>query len=198
MKKLLCILLALTMLFCLASCNGNEGDGADKDTDNKQEEAAPKKVEGDLDEIYEKLNEKIDIASTVSYAQSMATDEDQDMLLFNFELPDSEIEASEKITDYIFTMPTDYCTTFMAFIFDEGMPSEEEIDEFKQHIKEISLDPRVSALQMYAPEEYEKMNWASENTDLIWRQYDNALVLIITGDREATEAFEAFEEIAVK
>ena len=56
----------------------------------------------------------------------------------------------------------------------------------------------LRSLQMYMPEEYAIMSWAMEHQDLVWRQYDNALALIIDGDEEATTAWEAFEAAALK
>ncbi len=184
MKRIISVFLAIAMMLGMctffASCSGKEES---------------KKVSGNLEEIYKSVNEKVDFDSKISDKIVKETDSDN-MLMMNFEICD--MEAADKLTDYFFTMPSDYCNTFAVFVFDDGMPSEEGIAVMKESVRTVYTEARVSALQMYMPEEYKKMKWALENEDLTWRQYDNALVFIITGDSEPVEAFEAFEEAALK
>ena len=186
MKRIISVILAVAMMIGMCtfftSCESKE---VEKST----------KVTGKLEDIYNSVNEKVDFDSKISDKILKETDSDN-MLMMNFEICD--MEAAEKMTDYFFTMPSDYCNTFAVFMFDEGMPSEEGIKEMKDKVRSVYTEARVSALQMYMPEEYQKMKWAVENEDLTWREYDNALVFIITGDSEPKEAFDAFEEAALK
>ena len=204
MKRFLSIVLALAMLLCLAACNTdkkaetNDSEEVTKSEDANVDVNVPEqtKVVGDLGDIYNKVNETVDIASNVSYAVEMADDEDQDALVFNYEICD--IEAAEKLTDYIITLPKEDCTTFVVLRYDNGLPSAEGIEELKDTVKSAYMDLRASAIQMYSQEMYEEMVWAIENQNLVWRQYDNALVLIITGAEEPKAAFDAFEAAAIK
>ncbi len=208
MKKLISILLALSMLLCLAACDGEENK--EGETTAAEVTESGKKIEGDLRAIYEKVNETVDIAGNVSAAVTMAEDDYRGSLMLNYDICDPDaadypedynaeyIEASEKLTDYIVTLPKDDCTTFVVLRFDNGMPSAEAIVELRARVKDFYCNMRASAIQMYDEVGYTEMVWAIENQDLVWRQYDNALVLIITGGEEPTEAFEAFESAAIK
>ncbi len=210
MKRFISILLALSMLLCLAACNSESNNGENKEETEAEQTDSGKKVEGDLRALYEKVNEKVDIANNVSGSVTMAEDDDRITLMLNYEIGDPEaadypedysaeyIEAAEKLTDYIITLPKDDCTTFMVLKFDNGMPSAEAINELKTGVKDFYCNMRASAIQMYDEVGYAEMVWAIENQDLVWRQYDNALVLIITGGEEPKEAFEAFESAAIK
>ena len=177
MKRFLSIVLALTMLLTLAACNTDKKPEAQdgETTEAPAENEKGNKVVGDLGEIYDKVNETVDIKGNVSYAVEMADDEDQDALVFNYEICD--IEAAEKLTDYIITLPKEDCTTFVVLRYDDGLPSEEAIVELKDVVKTAYMDLRASAIQMYDEVGYQEMVWAIENQDLVWRQYDNALVL---------------------
>lgn len=208
MKKFLSIILALSMLLCLAACN-KEG-GKEQETEESKQEEAGRKIEGDLKAIYDKVNESVDIAGNVSYVVTKAEDDDRAALMMNYDICDpyaadypeefnaEYVEASDKLTDYIISLPKDDCTTFVVLRFDEGLPSEGAVNEIKSRVKNYYCDMRASAIQMYDQEGYEEMVWAIENQDLVWRQYDNAMVLIITGGEEPKAAFDAFEAAAIK
>lgn len=213
MKRFLSLILALTMLLCLAACNKDgekEQGGEETKQQEQQQEKEGKKVEGDLKAIYDKVNETVDIAGNVSYAVTMAEDDERFSLMMNYDICDAYaadypedynadyIEGAEKLTDYLITLPKDDCTTFVALRFDNGLPSEGALNEIKNRVKNFYCDMRASAIQMYDPEGYEEMVWAIENQNLVWRQYDNALVLIITGGEEPKAAFDAFEAAAIK
>jgi len=194
MKRILCLLLAAVMMLSLAACTGN-GDNNETEPEETVEQK-PSRVDADLKEVYAALDAEIGFEDKILEVVYMAED-DEDFGLWNYGVDAEVVPAFEKIKDYALSSPTDYCNTFAAFVF-EGELTDEEISAVKAKVKEDYLDRHTVNLQMYMPEEYAKMEWACENEDLIWREYDNALVLIITGDEEAKDAFEIFEREALK
>lgn len=207
MKRFLSILLILSMLlscFALAACDSGEASGGGEETKGEKEENSMK-VSSDLEAIWEAMCEKTDIDDKSSDTVYMADDEDRYMLEVNYDICDSE--AAEKITDYFFTMPSDFCTSFAIFMFDEGLLSEDGIEEMKESVRVFYTESRASSLQMYVVDEYEHVTWALENEDITWRQYDNAIVFAINCDEgdttencesETIKLFEAFEAVALK
>ncbi len=195
MKRLLCLLLAAIMMLSLAAC---AGDGQDnKETEpGETVEQKPSKVDADLKAVYEAINAEIGFEEKILEVVYMAED-DEEFALWNYGVDPEVVPAFNSIKDYAISVPTDYCHTFAAFVFDRQL-TEDEIADVKAKVKEDYLELQTSSLQMYMPEEYAKMAWACENEDLIWREYDNALVMIITGDEEASDAFEIFEREALK
>lgn len=204
MKKLICLILAMLMMLSLAAC-ANEGDetrpGSDatketdvKETEGKDEESGPR--EYDLKAAYEAIDAEIGFEENILEVVYMAEDVDE-IGLWQYGVDPEGAAAFEYIKDYAITVPTDYCYTFAAFVFDREL-TEDEIAGVKAKVKMDYLELQTSALQMYMPDEYAKMAWACENEDLIWREYGNALVMIITGDKEAVDAFEIFENVCVK
>ena len=211
MKRIICLALALAMLLCLAACNN--ADVQPKETEEqKQEEQKPtgKKVEGDLRAIYEKVNEAYDFESKVTGAVTLAEDgeyrdniavqyEIADPMAFDFpeEYTDAYFETLDKLTDYIVTVPKNKCDTFVVLRFDGGVPSEDAIKDIKDRVKAY-CDKVASGISLYDQPESERMAWAIENQDMVWRQYDNALVFIFAGSDNTAAVFEAFEAAAVK
>lgn len=206
MKKILAILLAAMMLFSVmtvfTSCDDeadtavrNEDEDKDEDKATEAEESVGStSVTVDMRTVYEEVNSKVNFDEKISY-MIYGDDDPDEMLMMRYGIVD--IEAADHIVDYAISMPSDYCNTFAVFVFDEEL-SADAIAELKDVVMYEYVEARASSLQMYMPEEYAKMSWAVENPDLIWREYDNALALLITGDGEATDAFEAFEEAALK
>lgn len=105
-----------------------------------------------------------------------------------------DAECFEKITDYVFTDPTDYNQTFAAFRFDDSA-TDADIEEVKGVISDNYIHGRASALQMYMPEQYEIVKWQSEHPEAIWRVYDKTLVLIMYNDSEATAGWDAIDAL---
>lgn len=195
MKRILCLLLAAIMMLSLVACTG------DSDNNNETEpgetvEQKSNKVEADLKDVYAALDVEIGFEDKILGVVYMAKD-DEDFGLWNYGVDTEVVPAFESLVDYALTAPTDYCHTFAAFVFDREL-TEDEISAIKAKVKIDYLEPQRTNFQMYMPKEYAKMAWACENEDLIWREYDNALVMIITGDKEAKDAFEVFEREALK
>ena len=180
MKKI-SLILAIAMLamccFAFSACEEEKGNAI----------TAPL---SDLAAAVEPITHFNDKTSELLY---MADDADNDMLILVYGLVD--IPAMDHVTDYVISMPTDYANTFAVFMFDEEM-TQEDYTEAKETMIDIYMRARASSLQMYMPEEYGIMSWAIENPDLVWRQYDNALALIVDGAEEPTAAWEAFEAAA--
>ena len=104
-----------------------------------------------------------------------------------------DINAYELLSDYVITMPSDYSNTIAILKFEDGMTAD-DFAEVKAVITDEYIDSRRSALQMYMPEEYQKVEWALSNPDKIWRQYgDNMLVLAIYDAEEPTAVWEAID-----
>ena len=127
------------------------------------------KVTGELSDIVSAVDEKISFEKNVSEVIYKAED-DSEMMMLLYGVVD---------------------------VFDDEM-TEDDFTQVRETVNETYMQTRASSLQMYFPEEYATMTWAIDNPDLVWRQYDNALVLIINGDEEPTGAFEAFEAAALK
>lgn len=222
MKRFLCLILALAMLLCLAACNSGEGNDkavdevtgdATKDEqggEDKEPEKTGKKVEGDLRAIYTKVNEAYDFESKVNGAVTLAEDgeyrdniavqyEIADPMAYDFpeEYTDAYFETLDKLTDYIVTIPKNKCDTFVVLRFDGGVPSEAAVKDIKDRVKAY-CDKVASGISLYDQPESERMAWAMENQDLVWRQYDNALVFIFAGSDNTAAVFEAFEAAAIK
>ena len=198
MKRIISLLLVAAMLLSaavlLASCDNGAGKGGEETA--PETEVKSNKVNADLKEVYNKVNEKVAFDDKVSEVLTKAEDEEE-MVLLQYGMDPSVVAAVDNMCDYVITMPSDYCNTFAVFVFDRELTAD-EITAIKGEVKMWYIDTRASALQMYMPEEYSKMAWAAENEDLVWREYDNALALIITGEGEAKDAFEAFEAAALK
>lgn len=196
MKKIISIILALAMvmsvmLFAVSCDDKGEGKG---DETTVEETPKSKRVEGNLLEIYNKVNEKVNFSDYMAEVIPMEEDSDE-MVMMWYGIVD--MAAADHLEDYLISMPTDYCNTYAVFVFDTEVTEELEA-EVKAAVLENYTRLRASALQMYMPEEYAKMSWACENEDLTWRVYENAMALFITGDSEPVEAFEAFEAEALK
>ncbi len=196
MKRIICLLLAGIMLFSvvamLASCDGGNNDNTEETKEETEEKS--NKVNASLKDVYKAVNEKVPFDEKVSEIIYKEDDTDE-MIMMQYGIV--EMEAADHLKDYVISMPSDYCNTFAVFVFDKEL-SADAIAEVKEAVEFNYTNSRASALQMYMPEEYAKMTWALENEDLVWREYDNALAFIITGDKEATDAFEAFEKAALK
>ena len=195
MKRILCLLLAAIMMLSLAACAG-DGEENKKTEPEETVEQKSNKVNAELKDVYAALDAEIGFEEKILEVVYMAEDEEE-FALWNYGVDPEVVPAFESLTDYALTVPTDYCHTFAAFVFDRELTAD-EISAIKAKVKEDYLELQASSLQMYMPEEYAKMAWACENEDLIWREYDNALVMIITDDEEAKDAFEVFEKEALK
>ena len=186
MKKI-SLFLAMTFLFscCFAGLMGCE-----------KKTTAPEKTEvtGSVADIFAAVDDEISITEHVSEVIYKEEDDDEMMMLWYGVV---DIPAADHLVDYVVTAPNNSHHTFALFVFDEEM-TQEDYDEVREIVKETYMETQASALQMYFPEEYATMSWAIENQDLVWRQYDNALALIINGDEEATAAWDAFEAAALK
>lgn len=195
MKRILCLLLVAVMMLSMVACTD---EGKDNKETQPEETVLQKsnKVEADLKAVYAALDAEIGFEENILEVVYMAEDE-YEVGLWQYGVDPEVVPAFSSIKDYAITVPTDYCHTFAAFVFDREL-TEEEVAAVKEKVKMDYLEPQTSALQMYMPDEYAKMAWACENEDLIWREYDNALVMIITGDEEAKDAFEVFEKEALK
>ncbi len=195
MKRILCLLLAAIMMISLVACTGDSDNNKETEP-NETVLQKSNKVDADLKKVYAALDAEIGFEDKILEVVYMAEDEEE-FALWNYGVDPDEIPAFESLVDYALTVPTDYCHTFAAFVFDREL-TDDEISAVKAKVKMDYLELQTSSLQMYMPEEYAKMAWACENEDLIWREYDNALVMIITGDKEAKDAFEVFEKEALK
>ncbi|MBO5196466.1 MAG: hypothetical protein J6C03_05160 [Clostridia bacterium] len=195
MKRILCLLLAAIMMLSLAACAGDGEENKETEPEETVEQKS-NKVNAELKDVYAALDAEIGFEEKILEVVYMAEDEEE-FALWNYGVDPEVVPAFESLTDYALTVPTDYCHTFAAFVFDRELTAD-EISAIKAKVKEDYLELQASSLQMYMPEEYAKMAWACENEDLIWREYDNALVMIITDDEEAKDAFEVFEKEALK
>lgn len=195
MKRILCLLLAAIMMLSLAACVGDGEENKETEPEETVEQKS-NKVNAELKDVYAALDAEIGFEEKILEVVYMAEDEEE-FALWNYGVDPEVVPAFESLTDYALTVPTDYCHTFAAFVFDRELTAD-EISAIKAKVKEDYLELQASSLQMYMPEEYAKMAWACENEDLIWREYDNALVMIITDDEEAKDAFEVFEKEALK
>ena len=195
MKRILCLLLAAIMMLSLAACAGDGEENKETEPEETVEQKS-NKVNAELKDVYAALDAEIGFEEKILEGVYMADDEEE-FALWNYGVDPEVVPAFESLTDYALTVPTDYCHTFAAFVFDRELTAD-EISAIKAKVKEDYLELQASSLQMYMPEEYAKMAWACENEDLIWREYDNALVMIITDDEEAKDAFEVFEKEALK
>lgn len=108
-----------------------------------------------------------------------------------------DINAESHLKDYAITLPTDYNNTLAVFVFD-GEMTDADYQEVKDAVKENYIEARKSSLQMYMPEEYDAVKWQLENLDLVWRQYDNVLVLCEYNKEEPTAAWDALEALFAK
>ena len=194
MKRILCLLLAAIMMLSLAACAGDGEENKETEPEETVEQKS-NKVNAELKDVYAALDAEIGFEEKILEVVYMAEDEEE-FALWNYGVDPEVVPAFESLTDYALTVPTDYCHTFAAFVFDRELTAD-EISAIKAKVKEDYLELQASSLQMYMPEEYAKMAWACENEDLIWREYDNALVMIITDDEEAKDAFEVFEKEAL-
>ena len=195
MKRILCLLLAAIMMLSLAACAGDGEENKETEPEETVEQKS-NKVNAELKDVYAALDAEIGFEEKILEVVYMAEDEEE-FALWNYGVDPEVVPAFESLTAYALTVPTDYCHTFAAFVFDRELTAD-EISAIKAKVKEDYLELQASSLQMYMPEEYAKMAWACENEDLIWREYDNALVMIITDDEEAKDAFEVFEKEALK
>lgn len=182
MKKISFILAALLLVSCcivgLTGCN--------KETSTK--------VTGDLAEIVAAVNDQISFEDKVSEVIYKA-DDDSEMMMLLYGIVD--MNAADHLIDYAITTPSNSHETFAVFVFDDEI-TEEDFKEVRETVAEEYMHTRASSLQMYMPEEYAIMSWAIDNQNLVWRQYDNALALIIDGKEEAVAAWDAFEAAAFK
>jgi len=198
MKKLsllLAILMIMSTMLVFASCDASDdvnGKDKEKTEENGKEaeegkaEIAPKDVV--IADMVAKIEESAPYAEYVDEILYKADDPDE-MICWNYGVID--IKGYELLSDYVITMPSDYCQTLAIMKFDDGMTAD-DFEEVKTVITEEYIEGRASALQMYMPEEYEKMEWALANSDKIWRQYgDNLLVLAIYGGEEPTAVWDA-------
>ena len=136
------------------------------------------------------IEEAAPFADKVSETLYRETDPDE-MVCWTYGVVD--INAYELLADYAITMPSDYSNTIAILKFEDGMTAE-DFEEVKAVITDEYIDSRRSALQMYMPEEYRKVEWALSNSDKIWRQYgDNMLVLAIYDAEEPTAVWEAID-----
>ncbi|MCI8611852.1 MAG: hypothetical protein HFE66_08055 [Clostridiales bacterium] len=193
MKKIN-LFLALTLLvFCFfAGLVGCEKTDAPGDATTTPEESI--KVTGKLSDIVAAVDEKFSFEKNVSEVIYKA-DDDGEMMMLLYGVVD--IRAADHLIDYVITSPANTHHTFAVFIFDDEM-TEDDFTQVRETVSENYMQTRASSLQMYFPEEYATMTWAIENPELVWRQYGNALALIINGDEEPSEAWEAFETAALK
>ena len=203
MRKL-SLLLALAMLFmccfvfvaCDSANEGSDATSATTDAAGTTDAAKPgTAITAPLSDIAAAVEPITHFNDKTSELLYMADDADMDMLILVYGLVD--IPAMDHVTDYVISMPTDYANTFAVILFDDGM-TQADYDEAKEIMIDIYMRSRASALQMYMPEEYDIMSWAVEHPELVWRQYDNALVLIVDQAEEPTAAWEAFEAAALK
>lgn len=69
MKKLVCILAAITMLFGLGGCGSNSNENAEKAPEQKVEESAEEKTEGNAENILEKVKaqKKLIVGTSADY-----------------------------------------------------------------------------------------------------------------------------------
>ena len=108
-----------------------------------------------------------------------------------------DINAEAHLTNYAITLPTDYNNTLAVLVFDDQM-TEADYEEVKEAVRENYIETRKSSLQMYMPEEYDAVKWQLENIDLIWRQYNNVLVLCEYNKEEPKAAWYALEALFTK
>ena len=190
MKKIIALILACLMLFSVVmvftSC-----DEEPVDKNEEEEEEEPEEFPATPANVFDKIDAKFNFSEKTSYVLTKEEDIDE-MIMMQYGIVD--MEAADRLQDYVITMPGDYCNTFAMFVFD-GKLSDEALAELKETVKYNYTEARASALQMYMPEEYEKMAWACENEDLTWKVYDEVVVFAITGDAEATDVFAEVEKL---
>lgn len=161
---------------------------------DKEKTAENNKVTGELADIVSAVDAEISFQDKVSEVIYKA-DDDSEMMMLLYGIVD--IPAADHLIDYVITTPSNSHETFAVFVFDDEM-TQEDYREVRDTVTEEYMQTQASSLQMYMPEEYAIMSWAIENQDSVWRQYDNALALIIDGDEEAVPAWDAFESAALK
>lgn len=190
MKKI-CIILAAIMLigsmFTLASCKKTDSGGDTTDGD-----ALKRSLDDvDLHDIVKAVDDVLPYDGLVG--GFTYKEDDVDELAYTlYYLWDAD--CFEKITDYVYTSPTDYNQTLAIFRFDDTA-TEDDINEVKNVVNEGYISGRVSALQMYFPEQYKIVSWQYEHQDAIWRTYDHTLVLVMYNDSEATAAWDAIDAL---
>lgn len=180
MKKILSLLLAVlavTSCIVLTSCGSETTEKSFKDVTIK--------------EMVDAVTGVLNYDGLVQDIVYKADDKDE-LVLFLYYLADAS--AKDKVTDYVFTSPTDYCQTLAIFEFDDTA-TDEDYTEVRDVVTNGYIANRRSALQMYMPEQYEFMKWAGENLDLVWRQFDNKLVLCIYDGAEPVAAWDAIEAL---
>lgn len=180
---ILALIMIFTSAFAFASCTAEKNE--ETEVDNSIDPA-----NANIKDMVAKIQEAAPYEEYVSEILYKADDPDE-MVKWTYGVVD--IKGSELLSDYVITMYSDYSNTLAILKFDDGM-TEDDFAEVKEVITNEYIRSRASALQMYMPEEYEKMNWALENPDAIWRQYgDNMLVLAIYGGEAPTAVWDAID-----
>lgn len=192
---ILCLALIGASLLSFAGCDTNKDNGEKPSDESSTADTAAKSntVADNPRGIFEAVNAVAPYDGLVSEVIYKDTDTDS-MVCWTYGVVDMDV--CDHITDYVITLPSNYNQTFALFIFDSDT-TEEQISLLKDAVMESYVRATASTLQMYFPEQYAIMKWAVENPDKIWRQYDNALAMIIYNEGEATEAWNAFESAAL-
>ena len=199
MKKIsliLAVLMVLASMMSFVACKGADVDKAEKNDDAKVENAdnkadAAEPAEVDLEDMVAAITEKAPYDEYISEMLYKESDPDE-MICWTYGVVD--INAYDCIEDYVITMPSDYSHTLAIIKFSDDITAD-DIQEAKDAITSEYIRARSSALQMYMPEEFKNMEWALENPDKIWHEYnaENLLVLAIYGGEEPVAVWEAID-----
>ena len=183
MKRVLSFILAVLMITAVfAGCakKGSEGDAEGGYKTNR-----------DIHDIVRAVTDVLSYDGLISEILYKDNDPDE-MVKWLYGIVD--INAETHLKDYAITMPTDFNNTLAVFIFDDEM-TEADYEEVKECVKTFYIETRKSSLQMYMPEEYEHVKWQLEHLDVVWRQYNNVLVLCEYGSEEPKAAWDALEAL---
>lgn len=191
MKRIITLILAIAMIascFMFVSCDKEE---------KPAEESKETKVAADVpvSDMVKAVTDVLTFDGLVSSIITKADDPDE-LIKWRYGLYEQE-DALAHITDYAISLPTDYNQTLAIFKFDET-PDDATVAAVKETVRDEYIKARASSLQMYMPEEYQKTKWALENEDLIWKQFDNVLVLCIYDAAEPVAAWEAISNLLGK
>lgn len=191
MKRIITLVLALAMLASAAVLASCDKAAPAEDT------TAAEKVEAKEVTVADMVKAVTDVLPFDGLVSDIITkEEDTDELIkWRYGMYE-QVDMLEDIEDYAISLPTDYNQTLAIFKFKET-PDADTVAALNETITHEYTKARASSLQMYMPEEYEKTKWALEDgAELVWKQFDNVIVLCIYDDAEHVQmAWDALSDL---
>ena len=111
------------MMLSLAACAGDGEENKETEPEETVEQKS-NKVNAELKDVYAALDAEIGFEEKILEVVYMAEDEEE-FALWNYGVDPEVVPAFESLTDYALTVPTDYCHTFAAFVFDRELTADE-------------------------------------------------------------------------